>query len=78
MSIKGQERTANICAILLLVLIMFVCVGGALWFRQDVRVEDVCRELVGSFEYHVIDGKAYCVDYEAIELVDSGLVFKGW
>jgi len=78
MSIKGQERTANICAILLLVLIMFVCVGGALWFRQDVRVEDVCRELVGSFEYHVIGGKAYCIDYEAIELVDSGLVFKGW
>ena len=75
---ERQERKVDVCAILLLVIFMLACIGGALWFRQDVRVEDMCRELVGSFEYHVIGGKAYCIDREAIELVDSGLVFKGW
>ena len=73
---KRQERRVNISAILLVLLIMFACVGGLIQFRHNVRAENVCGELVNNLDYHVINGRVYCVDHETVELIDSGLTLK--
>ena len=73
---KRRERSINTGAILLIVIVALACIGGVLMFMQDVRIENVCSELVNSMDYHVINGKAYCINHETVELIDSGLTFK--
>ena len=64
-----RERQATVGAICLLVLIVFACVTGVTEFKQGIRNEDTCLDLVDSLQYSVVDGNLYCFDYDTSQYI---------
>ena len=66
---REQDRRAIPLAILAIIVLCLSCV----YTIGNARIEFVCGELVGSYEFTTVDGYAFCIDKTNATLVETGI-----